>query len=85
VVESIHGLSPILPLADAEGNVFFADNPNDLIYKWSVDGELSIFVRKSAACCGIYFDKDGSLLACAGWNRQLWSINPQGKVKVSGL
>ena len=70
------------PAADAEGNVFFTDNPNDLIYRWSVDGELSTFMRKSAACNGLYFDKDGSLLACAGGSRQIWSIDSQGKVKV---
>ncbi|MGA2381264.1 MAG: SMP-30/gluconolactonase/LRE family protein, partial [Spirochaetia bacterium] len=26
------------PTADAAGNVFFTDQPNDCIYEWSVDG-----------------------------------------------
>ena len=29
------------PAADADGNVYFTDQPNDRILKWSIDGKLS--------------------------------------------
>ena len=33
------------PACDAEGNVFFTDQPNDRILKWSIDGKLSTFMQ----------------------------------------
>ena len=33
------------PACDGEGNVFFTDQPNDRILKWSVDGKLSTFMQ----------------------------------------
>ncbi len=70
------------PAADAEGNVFFTDQPNNRIYKWSVDGKLSVFHEKPGRANGLFFDKKGNLLACADLNNQLWSIDPKGKVTV---
>ncbi|MGD8786146.1 MAG: DUF362 domain-containing protein, partial [Phycisphaerales bacterium] len=31
------------PAVDAQGNIFFTDQPNNRIHKWSVDGKLSVF------------------------------------------
>ncbi len=70
------------PTADAEGNVFFTDQPNDRILKWSVDGQLSTFKQPSGRSNGMYFDHKGNLLSCADENNQLWSIDPSGKVTV---
>jgi gluconolactonase len=70
------------PAVDARGNVFFTDQPNNRIHKWSVDGKLSIFHEKPGRANGLYFDKKGNLLACADLNNQLWSIGPRGKVTV---
>jgi len=70
------------PAVDADGNVFFTDQPNDRICKWSVDGKLSDFLKPSGRSNGLYFDKRGNLLACADMNNQLWSINPEGKATV---
>ena len=33
------------PACDASGNVFFTDQPNDRILKWSVDGKLTTFMQ----------------------------------------
>ena len=33
------------PTCDAEGNVFFTDQPNDRILKWSVEGRLTTFLQ----------------------------------------
>jgi len=33
------------PAVDADGNVFFTDQPNDRILKYGVDGKLSTFLQ----------------------------------------
>jgi gluconolactonase len=70
------------PAADADGNVFFTDQPNDRIMKWSVDGKLSTFLQPCGCSNGLYFDRSGNLLACADEDNQLWSISPSGKVTI---
>ncbi|MHC4156730.1 MAG: SMP-30/gluconolactonase/LRE family protein [Planctomycetota bacterium] len=70
------------PTADATGNVFFTDIPNSRIHKWSTDGTLSTFLENSDRANGLFFDKTGNLLACAGGAGTLVSIDPRGKVTV---
>jgi gluconolactonase len=70
------------PAVDPEGNIYFTDIPNNRIHKWSVDGKLLTFRENSGAANGLFFDKEGNLLACEGGNRRLVSISPDGKVKV---
>ncbi len=70
------------PAADAKGNVYFTDIPNNRIHKWSLDGKLSTFREESGGANGLYFDKKGNLLACEGGGRRLVAIDPQGKVTV---
>lgn len=70
------------PAADAEGNVYFTDQPNDRILKWSTDGELSTFLQPSGRSNGLYFDADGNLWACADEKNELWRIDPEGNVTV---
>ena len=70
------------PAADAQGNVFFTDQPNDRIYTWSVDGKLSIFHENPGRANGLYFDKNGNLLACADLNNELWLIKMNGEMTV---
>ena len=69
------------PAADREGNVFFTDQPNDRIVKWdAAGGTFSDWLKPAGRANGIYFDKDGNLLACADEENQLWSISPDKKV-----
>ena len=70
------------PAADAKGNIFFTDIPNNRIHKWSLEGKLSTFREKSGGSNGLYFDKKGNLLACEGGGRRLVSITPKGEVTV---
>lgn len=70
------------PTCDARGNVFFTDQPNDRIMKWSVDGKLSTFLQPCGRANGMFFDAKGNLIACADETNQLWSITPGGKVTV---
>ncbi|MHB8900286.1 MAG: SMP-30/gluconolactonase/LRE family protein [Thermoguttaceae bacterium] len=70
------------PACDAQGNVFFSDIPNERIHKWSVDGQLTTFRENSGGANGLYFDKQGNLVACEGKSRRLTSIAPDGTVTV---
>jgi gluconolactonase len=70
------------PAADARGNVFFTDQPNDRILKWGVDGKLSTFLQPCGRSNGLCFDADGNLWACADEKNELWRISPDKKVTV---
>lgn len=64
------------PAADKRGNVYFTDQPNDRILKWSKkDGTLSVYMEGTGRSNGLYFDGDGDLLACADLNNELWEIS----------
>lgn len=70
------------PACDAQGNVFFTDQPNDRILEWSVDGKLSTFLQPCGRSNGLCFDAAGDLWACADEHNQLWRISPTGKADV---
>ncbi|MEI7851423.1 MAG: DUF1566 domain-containing protein [Kiritimatiellales bacterium] len=68
--------------ADAAGNIFFSDVTADIIYKWSLANQLSVFRTNSGGANGLKFDGSGNLLACEGDNGRLVSITPQTNVTV---
>ena len=70
------------PACDAQGNVFFTDQPNDRIMEWSAAGKLSVFLKPCGRANGLCFDAKGDLWACADEKNQLWRISPAGKVTV---
>ena len=70
------------PTADKDGNIFFTDQPNNRIMKWSVDGKLSTFLQPAGRANGMFFDTQGNLIACADEKAELWSITPDGKHTV---
>jgi gluconolactonase len=70
------------PTCDANGNVFFTDQPNNRIMKWSVENKLSVFLQPAGRSNGMYFDTQGKLIACADEKNELWSIAPDGKSSV---
>jgi gluconolactonase len=70
------------PTSDRDGNVFFTDQPNNRIMKWSVGGTLSTFLEPAGRANGMYFDAKGNLLACADERTALWAIAPDGSHAV---
>jgi gluconolactonase len=70
------------PTCDATGSVFFTDQPNDRILKWSAEGGLSTFLQPAGRANGMCFDPGGHLIACADEKNELWSIAPDGTVSV---
>ena len=67
------------PAADAEGNVYFTDQPNDRIVVWTVDGKLATFMQPCGRSNGLCFDGKGNLIACADEKNELWSIDVKSK------
>jgi gluconolactonase len=70
------------PACDREGNVFFTDQPNDRILKWSVEEKLSTFMQPCGRANGLSFDLQGNLWACADEKNEMWRIDPAGKATV---
>jgi gluconolactonase len=70
------------PCADATGNVFFTDQPNDRIMRWGTDGKLTTFMQPCGRSNGLSFDNKGNLWACADEKNELWSISPDKKIEV---
>jgi gluconolactonase len=70
------------PSADKDGNVYFTDQPNDRIVKWSVDGGTTDWLKPAGRSNGTFFDKAGNLIACADEKNELWSISPDKKTSV---
>jgi len=63
------------PASDAAGNVYFTDQPNNRILKWSADGKLSTFKESAGRSNGMFFDPSGHLIARADDKNELWQID----------
>jgi len=70
------------PASDADGNVYFTDQPNDRIMKWSIDDQLTTWMQPSGRSNGLCFDKKGNLWSCADEKNELWIITMGKKVEV---
>jgi gluconolactonase len=71
------------PAVDKWGNVFFTDQPNDKIYKWTATtGQISTFLTGTGRSNGMAFDKQGNLIACADMYGEIWKIRPDGSHTV---
>ena len=69
------------PAPDADGNVYFTDQPTDRILKWSTDGKLTTFLEPCGRSNGLCFDGQGNLWACADDKNELWKIDVKTKEK----
>lgn len=70
------------PAVDKEGNVYFTDQPNDRIWKYSKKGKLSLFMEPSGRANGLFFDREGNLIACADADNEIWKITKDKEVEV---
>ncbi|HEU5146174.1 MAG TPA: SMP-30/gluconolactonase/LRE family protein [Chryseosolibacter sp.] len=70
------------PAVDRDGNVFFTDQPNNRILKWSPEEGVTVFMENAGRSNGLYFDRDGNLLACADEKNELWQIDKEKNVTV---
>ena len=64
------------PAMAKNGDVYFTDQPNNRIIKWNAsDKSVAVYIEEAGRANGLYFDHDGSLLACADENFELWKID----------
>lgn len=64
------------PVADARGDIYFTDIPNQKILHWSVkDRELTTLMEESGQANGLAFDRKGNLIACAHATRRVFRID----------
>ncbi len=67
------------PASDAQGNVYFTDQPNDRIMIWTIDGKLETFMKPAGRSNGMCFDAAGHLISCADEKNEMWSIDVKTK------
>jgi gluconolactonase len=67
---------------NAAGEVFFTDQPNNKILRWTREAGLRVFMEPAGRANGMCFAPDGALLVCADEKMELWSVTPEGRVAV---
>lgn len=72
------------PAADAKGDVYFTDIPNNRIHRWSVaDRKCTVYREDSGGANGLIFHRDGRLFVCEGMLGRIVAIDPEtGKSTV---
>ncbi|WP_432708043.1 SMP-30/gluconolactonase/LRE family protein [Pedobacter sp.] len=70
------------PAVNKKGDIYFTDQPNDKIWIYDTEGQLSVFMDKTGRSNGLYFDKKGNLISCADEKNELWSIDKNKNVTV---
>ncbi len=68
------------PACDAEGNVYFTDQPNDRILRFdAATGKVETWMQPAGRSNGLFFAPSGELIACADGKNELWAINVADK------
>lgn len=71
------------PAVDSKGDVYFTDQPNDRIVKWTAaDNSVADYMKPAGRSNGLYFDHEGNLLSAADEKNQLWRIDQDKNVTV---
>ncbi len=63
---------------NASGEVFFVDQSNNKILRWTRRQGVRVFMEPSGRANGMCFAPDGSLFVCADEKMELWSVQPDG-------
>lgn len=67
------------PATDANGNIYFTDQPNDRILFWQPGKPIVEWMKPAGRSNGLAFDRKGNLIACADGDNQLWEIGKDKK------
>lgn len=70
------------PAANAAGEVFFSDIPNQRIHKIDRDGKVSVFAENVPSTSGLMFGPDGKLYACQNGKKRIVFYDAEGKETV---
>ena len=70
------------PTANAKGEVFFVDIPNNRIHKIGLDCKVTVFAENTGGASGLKFGADGRLYACAGGKKQIVTYDANARPTV---
>lgn len=70
------------PAANAKGEVFFTDIPNNRIYKIGLDGKVNVFAEHCSGANGEMFGSDENLYVCEDGDRKIVKFDADGKKTV---
>jgi gluconolactonase len=69
------------PVWNPKGFLLFSDIPADIIYKWTTNGQVSVFRQTAGNPNGNTLDREGQLIT-AQHNRQLTRTEKNGKITI---
>ncbi len=70
------------PAADAEGQVYFTDIPNNRIHKIGLDDKVSVFAEGTASTNGLMFGPDGLLYGCRNGDKRIVAYDKDAKMQT---
>ena len=70
------------PVANAKGEVFFADGSSNNIWKVALDGKLTEFATNTQGVYGMAFGPDGKLYGAAGTAQKITAYDTAGQVST---
>lgn len=71
------------PAADAEGNVYFTDIPNQQIFKWTwKDDAVAVYRENTGEANGLIFDAEGRMVVCEMGNKRITRDDMSGNISV---
>lgn len=70
------------PAADAAGNVYFTDIPNNRIHKVDLEGKVTVFAEDTGATNGLMFGPDGRLYGCQNGRKRIVAYTLDGKAET---
>lgn len=70
------------PAADADGQVYFTDIPNNRIHKIDLDDKITVFAENTAATNGLKFGPDGLLYGCRDGDKRIVTYDKSAKVET---
>ncbi len=70
------------PVANAKGEVFFADGMSNKIWKVALDGKLTEFANDTKGSYGLAFGPDGKIYAAATAEQKIVAYDAEGKPSV---
>lgn len=70
------------PAVAPDGKVYFTDQPNDRIYVWDENEDISLWLEGTERSNGMYFNNDNQLIACADLHNRLVAFNKEKSMEV---
>ncbi len=70
------------PARAADGAVFFTDQPNNRIHKWTSDSGISLFLEPAFRANGMALDAMGNLIVCAEERNALKRLGRDGAYEI---